>query len=353
MGGVTLELLGLARAEGVYAELLATTHVDPLVDVISGTSAGGLNGAFLGAALVHSTDLMPLRDLWIETGSFAKLLRDPLREPSPPLASEGRRLLSARAAESVRSTGDRGTPRAYGRATDRTLTATQLVGRKDSLADDFGTVIEDVDHKTRFRFRRGPGVEIDSFAHRRIGDQLSLAARSSASFPGAFEACWIPMDDETEREETGDPRGRPGHDEGARLRGGRRGPRQQAGRGRDRWRPSPTGGSAIPEGVAVHRSRPRRGGDPRRRGVADPFIGRVVQPRVDPPHGERGTAFREARDANRRAEEAIVARCRSRPRRARGRSKSSLSRSSTRTSPCVEIVRFGTSSIISRKGSPR
>ena len=309
MGGVTLELLRLARAEGVYGELLATTHVDPLVDVISGTSAGGLNGAFLGAALVHGTDLRPLRDLWIETGSFAKLLRDPLREASPPSLLKGDDffLPELRKVFAQLATGALLAPTVA--PLDLTLTATQLVGRKESLADDFGTVIEDVDHKTRFRFRRGPGVEIDSFAHRRIVDQLSLAARSSASFPGAFEASWIPMDDQT-------------------VRGSKPGMREVA---RDTMK---VPGYVVDGGVldnkpveaAIEGIRRQRVGQQFRRVllyiVPDPGGEAILEEEGSPtlssvvwsslvsiPRTESVvTAFREARDANRRAEEAIVAR---------------------------------------------
>jgi patatin-related protein len=185
MGGATLELYRLAKSEGLYADLLAKTRMRARVDVISGTSAGGLNGAFLAAALVHGTDLRILRDMWIVTGSFAKLLRDPLREPSPISLLKGDAffLPELRKVFAKLAAGELVPPQAV--PLDLTLTATQLLGQRDRLADDFGTVIEDVNQRVRFRFRRGPGLGEDSFTHPRVVDQLSLAARSSASFPGA------------------------------------------------------------------------------------------------------------------------------------------------------------------------
>ncbi|MGH3117587.1 MAG: patatin-like protein, partial [Gaiellales bacterium] len=309
MGGATLELYRLARAEGPYAELLAKTRATALVDVISGTSAGGLNGAFLAAALVHGTDLRALRDMWIATGSFAKLLRDPLREPTPASLLKGDAffLPELRKVFAQLAAGELIPP--HDAPLDLTLTATQLVGRRERLADDFGTVIEDVDHKTRFQFRRGPGLDTDSFAHPRLVDHLSVAARSSASFPGAFEASWIPMDDEA------GPGGKPGMREvvGETMK---------------------LSGFVVDGGVldnkpveaAIEGVRRQRVGqrfrrvllyivpDPGELAVATeegpPTLASVVwSSLVSIPRNESVIkAFREARDENRRAEEAIVAR---------------------------------------------
>lgn len=47
-----------------------------VVDVIAGTSAGGINGLFLGKALVNNEPFAPLRDLWVREGDIAGLLND-------------------------------------------------------------------------------------------------------------------------------------------------------------------------------------------------------------------------------------------------------------------------------------
>ncbi len=46
------------------------------VDVVSGTSAGGINGLFLAKALANGEQFSPLKDLWINEGDFALLLND-------------------------------------------------------------------------------------------------------------------------------------------------------------------------------------------------------------------------------------------------------------------------------------
>ena len=47
-----------------------------VVDVLSGTSAGGINGIFLAKALANDRMLDDLRNLWIREGEMSKLLND-------------------------------------------------------------------------------------------------------------------------------------------------------------------------------------------------------------------------------------------------------------------------------------
>jgi patatin-related protein len=194
MGGVSLELSRLARGDATYGQLLDATETSVLVDVISGTSAGGINGAFLGTSLVHGTSMASLRNLWLESASLARLFRDPLWDRRPPSLLKGddyflpelrfafSQLVDPMARSPVES-----------QPMDLTLTGTQLVGVQSKLADDFGTVLADITHRVRFRFQRGPGIDGDSFSSPQLIDELALAARTSASFPGAFEASHIPV----------------------------------------------------------------------------------------------------------------------------------------------------------------
>jgi patatin-related protein len=58
-------------------ESLATAErVRFIVDVISGTSAGGINGAFLAKALANGQPFSPLKNLWIQEGNIDSLLND-------------------------------------------------------------------------------------------------------------------------------------------------------------------------------------------------------------------------------------------------------------------------------------
>jgi hypothetical protein len=71
------------RCRQLYWNLLDLLDVTVTTDVLSGTSAGGINAAMLGLGSVTGMDLGGLRDLWLDTGSMDMLLRDP-GEPNPP-----------------------------------------------------------------------------------------------------------------------------------------------------------------------------------------------------------------------------------------------------------------------------
>ncbi|HEY6327756.1 MAG TPA: patatin-like protein [Blastocatellia bacterium] len=47
-----------------------------VIDIISGTSAGGINGVFLAKALANRQDMNNLKQMWIREGDIAKLLND-------------------------------------------------------------------------------------------------------------------------------------------------------------------------------------------------------------------------------------------------------------------------------------
>ena len=76
----------------MYLKLLKLLNVTVTTDVLSGTSAGGINAALLGLSSVTGIDLGGLRDLWLTTGSMDMLLRDP-GEPNPPSLMQGDKVL--------------------------------------------------------------------------------------------------------------------------------------------------------------------------------------------------------------------------------------------------------------------
>jgi hypothetical protein len=65
------------------------------------------------------------------------------------------------------------------------ITTTLLSPETSSVTDDYGTQIDDSDHLGMFHFTEQTLNDLD------IGPALALAARSSASFPGAFEASFV------------------------------------------------------------------------------------------------------------------------------------------------------------------
>ena len=189
MGGVAYEINRfIGETHPVYESLLTLTRTRARVDVISGASAGGINGAALAMGHVYDTSLYGLRDVWLESGALDELLRDPGEADPPSLLDGDRRFLPAleRAFASLKT--DRKVPcgSVDGMPIDLSLAATRLTGRKDRMLDDLGSVIEDVVHRTRFHFERKRTN--DPFANPdELVAKLAKAARSSASFPVAFE----------------------------------------------------------------------------------------------------------------------------------------------------------------------
>jgi patatin-related protein len=202
IGGVTLETGRVVAGESAYGEIQALTGTTTRVDVICGTSAGGVNGAFLAMAMAyHRQDLGSalalLRSLWVTKGSIGELLRDPFMEGSRSLLDgDGYFLESLRQAFRTLQTGTATNPDEV--PIDLVISTTLLRGLERDYADDFGSRIRDVSHRAQFDFRRGSGLKHDAFAAPYIAHQLALAARSTASFPAAFEPSFCPVNDTTD-----------------------------------------------------------------------------------------------------------------------------------------------------------
>ncbi len=195
MGGVAFELNRLVReTHPVYRGLLRLTRTKARIDVISGTSAGGINGAALALAQVHDASLYGLRDVWLSSAGLEQLMRDP-HDADPPSLLQGDAYFLPKIEEAL-------TGIARGPVIDKgsapmllSLTTTLLHGVGKTQLDDFGALIEDTVHRAHFAFeRRDDGTGDDDFSvDSGIVRQLSLAARASASFPVAFEpSLYIP-----------------------------------------------------------------------------------------------------------------------------------------------------------------
>jgi len=86
MGGVSNEIFRLiTQQHPVYSQLLDMTRSTARVDVISGTSAGGVNGAAMTLALLYGGDLANLRNVWLKVGSINDLMRPPMGNNSGSL----------------------------------------------------------------------------------------------------------------------------------------------------------------------------------------------------------------------------------------------------------------------------
>jgi patatin-related protein len=219
-----------SSTEHVYWELLhelaAKDEVQTrvVVDVISGTSAGGINGVFLAKALAHDLSQQSLRDLWFKEADVSKLLAGP--RLLDPLGFKGKlawfvlRALLARGRVTPPLRGDRMCQLLYGALSsmppDSTWAAvaperpdregllppTSSLELFVTMTDARGhrrylpignrrlggepLVVSDLTHRhvVRFAFDRMRGE--DHFAGGADDAALAFSARATSCFPGAF-----------------------------------------------------------------------------------------------------------------------------------------------------------------------
>ena len=170
------------------------------LDILTGASAGGVNGALLGAAMVSGRRLHPrfVRERWLDLGDLSLLLQDPARN-APEALMDGDLFHGEllRAFLAVRGEAGEGEPdaaqldaiaagalpsgqRDNGDARlvpDLDVTMTDVVGAGRTFPDEWGHELFAREHAPRFKFRE---------AGHYTAAALAAAARTSASFPVAF-----------------------------------------------------------------------------------------------------------------------------------------------------------------------
>ena len=214
ISGVALELShlvlsnqGYGSAWPTYRQLLDLLQARARVDVIAGTSAGGINGIFLGLGLTRERDLRQMRNLWRDSGGLENLLQDALRKNPPSLLRGDDYFLPVMRDALGKVVGPDGDlpPRDAPFARDNAarnleliITGTLWAGRTSLFTDDIGMRITEVDYDALFRFARrgateadGGDGETDDFTADAVLGKLAAAGRCTSSFPGAFEPHWV------------------------------------------------------------------------------------------------------------------------------------------------------------------
>ena len=175
-----------------------------VVDIVAGTSAGGINGVYLAKAIARNASQDALRNLWFEHGDIAELLRFPRRLPTrlrfalfglqaminplgvqPPLRGDEmcRLLYDALAKMDGTSSGVEGTtlvPR--DESVELLVTLTDFKGYRRYIPIS-ERVVYDRTHRQLLRFSFDH--DQDQFGDRHNGP-LAFAARATSCFPGAF-----------------------------------------------------------------------------------------------------------------------------------------------------------------------
>src|SRR5215218_1694036 len=149
MGGVVDEIdqlrLAAAATQGAeegdapfWRSLARCLGVRVIVDVIAGTSAGGINGALLATAIARDTQLPPLRETWITLARYEQLLIKGRKAETRSILDGGFFLTKVR--EAIAAIGASGDVKPAPSPSEVTLfmTGTALVGDNTEYIDEDG-----------------------------------------------------------------------------------------------------------------------------------------------------------------------------------------------------------------------
>ena len=197
INGVSQEFYHAVQGNGVYRLIKELTDSEIVLDIVSGSSAGGINGILLGYALCNGKDFTRCSDLWRNSADIRRLLRstadtgDPVRSV---LDSEGyyqTELENAfRMLEGTTAYAEAPSPL---KELDLFITGTDIDGRTYQRVDDAGHIIEVKDHRAVFqlKYREGRKSNFDSRKNPAVITALSKLARITSCFPGAFAPVFV------------------------------------------------------------------------------------------------------------------------------------------------------------------
>ena len=234
-----VKLDGVAAAYRDFLRVLERDHalqVRVLPDILTGASAGGINAVFLAQAIHAGHSLEPLTDLWLANADvsaltdkdaepmwrYAKLWAQPVAEwflsrpgnaVSATVSPETRAEVRAKVSKLVRGrwfsppfSGERFSGMLFealtrmeeegdgipllpsGYPIDLAVTATDFRGHPETLRLNSPPQVEESEHRLPITFRARVGEGGSRRQGGRLADplELVLAARATASFPGAF-----------------------------------------------------------------------------------------------------------------------------------------------------------------------
>jgi patatin-related protein len=197
-------LLAHGREPGDEPGAAITTRF--VVDVVSGSSAGGINGVFLAKALANEQSIVDLKRLWVDEGDIAVLINDAdsyrgleLRQQRPPRSALNSRRMYWKLLEALDAMDGRSEAQPESRLVDELdlwITATDIRGVTVPL-DLYDRFVFEKRHRKAFRFVYGTdfsrgalepdGNKARNDFRRPQNPFLAFAARCTSAFPVAFE----------------------------------------------------------------------------------------------------------------------------------------------------------------------
>ena len=171
MNGVCREFYNAVRGRGIYKLIKALTDADIVVDILSGTSAGGINGVLLSYALCNSNqenivDFANFAEVWRESGDIRQLLYQPLPNNSTESRDslldgqgyyQGELQNAFRKASFNQISAPNNEWLSPNNELDLFVTGTDLVGKVYTIFDDTGKLIEVNNHRAVFHLKHRQG----------------------------------------------------------------------------------------------------------------------------------------------------------------------------------------------------
>jgi predicted acylesterase/phospholipase RssA len=190
-----LERGGEVGKMSAYACALDAAGISKVsVDLLSGTSAGGINGILLAKALARGADVYAAKDIWIDGGDIAALMQpEDAESPHSLLRSE---YFEAKLEEGMKRLDEAAADAPAAPAVlDLFVSSTHLRGGPRQFVDALGSEISTRQHRYVFQLKvrserkvageDALGYEADDFTS---GDnpRLTKLARATSAFPVAF-----------------------------------------------------------------------------------------------------------------------------------------------------------------------
>jgi predicted acylesterase/phospholipase RssA len=199
INGVAQEFYHAVQGNGVYRLIKELTDSEIVLDIASGSSAGGINGILLAYALCNGKDFTRSGDLWRNAADIQRLIR--------PTADRGASVQSVLDSEGYYQTElerafrllDASTARAEApspiKELDLFVTGTHLDGRTYQRVDSEGHLLDVKDYRAVFqlKYRQGRKSNFDARKNPAVHIALSKLARITSCFPGAFAPVFVPI----------------------------------------------------------------------------------------------------------------------------------------------------------------
>jgi patatin-related protein len=180
-------------SENVYKTIAGELKTRFVVDIISGTSAGGINGIFLAKALANGQPIKSLEQMWLDEGDIEVLINDRksknnkyLPEFDPPKSLLNSKRMYDHLLDAFNEMDKQPKQTPLVKELDLYVTTTDLQGIRTPLrlADE---VVWEKKHQNIFHFQlKNDNASDPDFAEKN-NPFLAFAARCTSAFPFAFE----------------------------------------------------------------------------------------------------------------------------------------------------------------------